>query len=123
MRAPWGWTMKVLALAGLALLAWAMISTLAEAHEAPSGWRYDASCCSNQDCAEIPSHAVQERPDGYHVTLEAHEHFMVRAGTVFRETRAYGHGRLRDSPDGRFHACINNYTQKLICLYVPPRSF
>lgn len=114
---------KIIAAAGLAILALAALATCAEAHEAPSGWRYDAICCSNRDCAEIPDHAVQERPDGYHVTLRPEEHFMVRAGTVFRETRAYSHGRLRDSPDGRFHACINSYTQKLICLYVPPRAF
>ena len=65
--------MKALALAGLALLAWAFLATWSEAHDAPTGWRYDASCCSNRDCAEIPSHAVQERPDGYHVTLQPEE--------------------------------------------------
>ena len=85
--------------------------TPARAHDAPLGWRYPWSCCSNQDCRQVPQDWVREAPDGYHV-----------AG----ETIPYGDKRLKDSPDGEVHWCAHQAgidAGRTICLFVPPRGF
>jgi hypothetical protein len=58
-----------LSIAGLlfliGLLAW---PRSADAHDAPSGWKYPWACCSNIDCQQIskPGDAgVKETSDGY----------------------------------------------------------
>jgi hypothetical protein len=84
----------------------------ARPHEAPSGWSYPASCCSNRDCAEVPPTAIKEGQGG--VTI-------LSTG----ETLAYGDTRLKDSPDGAVHVCRppNSPKARTICLFLPPKGF
>lgn len=103
---------------GLALLAtafvwWAILTWRLEAHEAPAGWAYPLSCCSNFDCRRVANGAVSERPEGY-----------VIPGTG--EIVGYQDKRIRQSPDGEFHWCAHQSgidAGRTICLFVPPRSF
>lgn len=84
------------------------------AHDAPTGWSYDVSCCSNKDCRH-DDEAV--RP--------------VKTGWLVRQTGeviAWGDSRLRNSPDGRYHICMSaaDFTStdaRVLCLYVPPMGF
>jgi len=98
---------------GLVLLGTiSSIPLSAGAHDAPSGWSYDASCCSSIDCREIPSQTLMESPAGYLITIS-------------HETVPYGDKRIRDSPDGLVHWCTVNGSNdgRTICLYVPPRGY
>lgn len=97
----------------LAFLVVIMFAAFSRAHEAPTGWSYSLLCCSNKDCHEVEQGGVKEGPEGY--TLAA-------TGEVV----AYGDKRLKDSPDGLFHACQQGGdfdNGRIICLYVPPRGF
>lgn len=82
------------------------------AHEAPSGWQYDTSCCAGIDCRQIPTKSVEERSDGYFITIG-------------HEIVPYGDKRIRNSPDGFVHWCTVNGRDdgRTICLYVPPHSY
>lgn len=86
-------------------------ASLALAHDAPSGWSYDAACCFDRDCRPISSSAVKEGPDGYLITID-------------NETVPYTDTRIKDSPDGLFHWCTVDGRDdgRTICLYVPPRG-
>lgn len=85
---------------------------LAQAHDAPSGWSYPYSCCSDQDCRPVPEAAVRETVDGY---------VIVASGEVI----PYADKRVRHSPDGEFHWCsvAGSVNGRTLCLFVPPRSF
>ncbi|WP_438749726.1 hypothetical protein [Pararhizobium sp. O133] len=89
-----------------------LIPHTAAAHDAPSGWRYDASCCSGIDCRQISSASLKERPDGYFITIG-------------NEVVPYNDRRIHDSPDGYVHWCTigGRDNGRTICLYVPPRGF
>jgi len=85
--------------------------TVAAAHDAPSGWIYPVSCCSDYDCREVADANILERPEGY----------VIKATG---ETLAMTDYRVRPSPDGRYHWCSvkgrpDGWT---ICLFVPPRA-
>lgn len=86
-------------------------ASLAAAHDAPSGWSYDAACCFNHDCRQISSSAVREGPNGYVITID-------------NETVPYSDRRIKDSPDGLYHWCTvdGRDNGRTICLYVPPRG-
>lgn len=115
------------ALGGIGLfLAVAMFLTTvaADAHDAPAGWPYSASCCSNQDCAQIADVTVTVTAEGYEVALAPGDHPMVVAPRVY--LIPFGDKRIRDSGDHHYHACIGvtapqfKYEQqRLICLYRP----
>ena len=97
--------------AGLA--AWLFsLAYSAFAHDAPSGWSYPYSCCTNHDCRAVPQSAIAERPEGYVI------------GTT-GEVVPYQDTRVRASPDGDFHWCsvAGKDNTRTICLFVPPRSF
>ncbi len=102
-----------LALLALALLAF---TVPAFAHS----W-YDPSCCSTQDCAPIPAHAVTKGPDGWHVRIEQGEHPLV----MFPIEEVVPFDEALPSQDGDFHACVRAAVQpgstdsRIICLYVP----
>jgi hypothetical protein len=108
-----------------AALVWMMLATRAEAHDAlptaqaPLGWTYPLSCCSNYDCRQVTGTGgpaggeVREGPDGY-----------VIAGTG--EVVPYRDKRVRRSPDGEFHWCAHQAgadAGRTICLFVPDRGF
>ncbi len=96
----------------LALAALLATGRLAPAHDAPTGWSYPFSCCSNFDCREVDPQSIAERPEGY---------VIGSTGEVIR----YGDVRLKDSPDGAFHWCsvAGAPDSRTICLFVPPRGF
>jgi hypothetical protein len=84
----------------------------AGAHEAPMGWTYPLSCCSNYDCKQVSNGSVSERPEGY----------VIETGEVV----AYSDKRIRNSPDGDFHWCAHQAgvdAGRTICLFVPSRGF
>lgn len=64
---------------------------------------YPPECCSDRDCAPYPRVLVKESPEGY--TLATGE-FIERK-------------RARFSPDGDFHLCRLEVTQKILCFFVP----
>lgn len=97
-----------------ALLA---LATPALAHEAPTGWTYPSNCCSGTDCDRIPSRTVKTLQDGYHVSLKMGDHHFATRPLQF--TVPYGDRRLRNSPDGDYHLCMNS-AFTILCFYVPP---
>lgn len=97
----------------IAILTVLIVMDAAKAHQAPLGWQYPLSCCSNQDCREANSGEVRETPEGYQ---------LITTG----ETVPYGNKRIKDSPDGRFHVCQQGGdfdTGRILCIFVPPRGF
>lgn len=67
----------------------AMTASGAVAHDAPSGWSYDRSCCSQIDCREVPASYLRETSAGYVLTKTD-------------ETLPYGDSRVKDKI-GRAH--------------------
>ena len=96
---------------GLVLLAMPVA-----AHQAPTGWEYDAECCDMQDCARVPDGTVREVAGGYEVRLSPGQHPLVRSPiTVF-----VPHGpKVRVSGDEHRHACVSR-SGYVFCVYVPP---
>lgn len=96
----------------IALMLGMAFSIKARAHEAPTGWKYPWSCCSNLDCKEVSKNEIGERPEGY---------IIESTGEVV----AYGDKRLKDSPDGAYHWCAHQAgidAGHTICLFVPPKG-
>lgn len=85
-----------------------LVSTGAQAHQAPTGWSYDAGCCSNKDCREIADSDIEETPQGYLVKF-------------IDELILYTDVRIHQSKDEHFHWCENS-SKKTRCLYVPNRG-
>jgi hypothetical protein len=97
----------------VAALSVPVLAFPAAAHQAPKGWNYPWACCANQDCQEVQSSAISERPNGY---------VVARTGEVI----SYGDKRIKDSPDGEYHWCAHQAgldAGHTICLFVPPKSF
>ncbi len=82
-----------------------LTASTAQAHDAPSGWAYEAACCSNMDCGPVPSEQVQDLGGG-----------RYRYGGLTFEGSA-----IRPSRDSKFHACIQvvpGMPRRPLCLYV-----
>lgn len=94
------------------LIAASLWPAVGKAHDAPSGWSYPFSCCSNQDCRPVATKAVSEKPQGYVINVTG-------------EVVPYKDTRVRTSPDGEFHWCsvAGEEKSRTLCLFVPPRSF
>lgn len=114
---------------------WALMA-MALAHDAeptaaqPQGWSYATSCCSSYDCQHIVTEAVRITPNGYVLSLGPKTHHMLVKDEQW--TVDYGSPKIKESPDGRYHACVTRQTifeggnqsgGNLICLYVPPMSY
>lgn len=107
------------AIAGSAMLAAALFGVGdAQAHKAPSGWKYPAACCSNRDCGEIPATAVKEGPHGFEVTILPGQHDMVKEKPV-RFLIPYG--KEKPSPDGLNHICLSP-ALKMLCFFTGSRG-
>lgn len=116
-------------LALMVFVAWEMALRPAHAHEAPSGWSYDAACCSGHDCAMVRPSAIHEGPNGITITLKAGEHpMLIGPFTAFvgNDSR-----KLKESPDGEWHVCMGrqwrmrdgNFSDGAIyCVYRPIRG-
>jgi hypothetical protein len=100
---PLGWCIIVM----LALVGVVALTRTARSHS----W-YDADCCSDRDCEPVSA-----------VTFVASDTTSVPIMVV---TTSFGtkpvtpQTKIRESKDGRMHACI--YHDKLICLYLPPSN-
>lgn len=94
------------------LIAASLWPAAGKAHDAPSGWSYPFSCCSNQDCRPVATKAISEKPQGYVINVTG-------------EVVPYADARIRSSPDGEFHWCsvAGEAKSRTLCLFVPPRSF
>lgn len=110
---PW----IVAAASGATVLA--LTSGIVSAHDAPSGWAYHVECCSGFDCREVGDAYT---PDAAIRVFETDEGFVISSTG---EVIPYGHRKVRNSPDGRFHWCsvAGKPDGKTICLYAPPRGF
>jgi hypothetical protein len=82
------------------------------AHDAPTGWSYPFSCCSNFDCRQVSAKTISERPEGYVITNTG-------------EVVSYADARIKDSPDGEYHWCsvAGEKSSRTICLFVPPKGY
>lgn len=97
----------------------------ARAHE----W-YDPECCSDKDCAPLESKHVKITDSGYVVTVGPGEHPMIKHAPV---SFVVPYHTARESPDGRYHACITEqhispdgtaqFGASLLCFYRPPMSY
>jgi hypothetical protein len=97
----------------VAALSVPVLAFSARAHEAPKGWDYPWACCSSQDCKEVESRAISEKPEGYVINSTG-------------EIVAYADKRVKDSPDGEYHWCAHQAgldAGHTICLFVPPKGF
>ncbi|OBZ92547.1 hypothetical protein ADU59_26245 [Pararhizobium polonicum] len=85
---------------------------MVRAHDAPSGWSYPFSCCSNLDCRPVATKAISEKPQGYVINITG-------------EVVPYADKRIRVSPDGEFHWCsvAGKDSSRTLCLFVPPHSY
>ena len=100
-----------------ALALAAAAASTSSAHEAPSGWEYDAACCSDRDCGVMPFNRVTPGPDGWRVRVEPGEHHYYPG--ALDVVVPYDSRQIRHSQDTEFHLCLTS-TGHLLCLYVPP---
>lgn len=70
---------------------------------------YDAACCSNNDCEQLPDDAVTEEEGGYRVRYHAKMGLDVDVLVPF--------GGVKPSRDGHYHGCATS--AHFLCLYVP----
>lgn len=93
-------------------------ATQALAHQAPSRWDYPFTCCSDADCAQIEAEAVRERPAGFIVTIAPGKHPMWAPERRAPLVLEIPHDKARQSPDGRWHLCVND-AGELLCFFAP----
>jgi hypothetical protein len=90
-----------------------LVTTLVSMLNAPTAqghsW-YDPDCCSGQDC-DVVTDISFVTPDPKSVPI------MVVANR-FGKQPVTSKTKIRESKDGRMHACI--YEGELLCLYLPP---
>jgi hypothetical protein len=95
-------------------VATVLLAGRAGAHEAPTGWKYPASCCSNKDCRQ-DDNAVRVVNGGWEVTQTG-------------EFIAHNDSRRKDSPDGLYHICMSaadfqSTNAHTLCVFTPPMGF
>lgn len=80
----------------------------ARGHEAPSGWAYDAACCSGQDCRPAAPGEVTSGPGGFRIGPTG-------------ELIPFASSKVRPSGDGALHRCSvgGEAAGATLCLYVP----
>ncbi len=100
------------ALAALTLALGVTSAATAQAHDAPSGWKYPWSCCSGHDCRPVTAKTISEIPNGYVIATTG-------------EIVPFSDSRVQSSPDGEYHWCsvAGADDGKTICLFVPQRMF
>jgi len=81
---------------------------------------YSAYCCRGEvDCEPIPETAVKITSRGYQVTLRPQDHRMLVTEPAPR-SYLIPFSEAKQSPDGRYHACIYPSPDTLRCFYAPP---
>lgn len=105
------WWPKWLGGAAAVLVASLLIGApdVGRAHEAPSGFRYLSSCCSDQDCRPADPGEIVPVSGGWHVV----------PSNIYVVSNDH---RIHESPDGRFHICnveAGNRKSAFWCIYIP----
>jgi len=99
-------------------LGWCIIALLAPTivvaftRTARSHSWYDADCCSDRDCEPVSAVSF--------VASDSASVPIMVVTTSFGTKPVTPQTKIRESKDGRMHACI--YQDKLICLYLPPSN-
>jgi hypothetical protein len=102
-KVPLGWRISL----ALALLIVVALSRPVGSHS----W-YDADCCSDRDCEPVSAVSF--------VASDPKSAPVMVVTTSFGTKPVTPETKIRESKDGRMHACI--YQGKLICLYLPPSN-
>ncbi|MGF0538845.1 hypothetical protein ACQQ2Q_12680 [Agrobacterium sp. ES01] len=93
------------------------------AHDAASGWRYEAYCCNGNnhtgDCQMIPSSSVKIIGGGYRVQIEAGEHRLVTREHIYQ----FPQTTARRSQDSEYHLCLYPDENTPRCFYAPDMAF
>ncbi len=101
----------------------AMYAPLVKAHEAPTGWKYEAYCCNgnehNGDCQKIPAARVRVTSVGYLVEIRPGDHRLATVHHLFTIPFA----EVRTSQDENYHLCLYPNENTPRCFYAPPQSF
>ncbi|WP_165218266.1 hypothetical protein [Affinirhizobium pseudoryzae] len=108
----------------LVMIAYASASPSSlSAHEAHSGWKYEAYCCNGNehtgDCQMISTKNVRITPNGYEISLRAGEHRLVTKSHAFRVPQS----EARRSQDEEYHLCLYPNEDTLRCFYAPDMSY
>jgi hypothetical protein len=82
----------------------------ARAHEAPSGWHYPSSCCSEGDCHPVSCGAIKE----------------IEGGVEFLGLK-FVNDQIKKSEDGFCHVCVGVYGPEMgqrtpHCVFMTPRT-
>lgn len=107
------------------LPAWLMmiLALPAYAHDAATGWSYDAFCCNGDhasgDCQTIPSKSVRVTPNGYEITVGPGDHRLVTRRHDFKLPQS----DARRSQDEEYHLCLFPDEDTLRCFYAPDMGF
>jgi hypothetical protein len=91
----------------------ALLPSIALGHDAPMGWSYPLSCCSNRDCKPLAAGEIRETPMGYEITSTG-------------EIVGYADRRVKPSPDGSYHVCQQGGDfdkGRALCVFAPPMGF
>lgn len=107
----------------LIMIAWALLFLyvdITEAHDAPSGWTYDTSCCNTMDCR--PADGPYDEKRHHPVKIEE-----VTGGyriSTTGEVVPWNDRRVRESKDNEYHVCTTAGmdTTRALCIYVPLRG-
>lgn len=93
------------------------------AHDAASGWQYEAFCCNgnshNGDCQMIPATSVRIVTGGYRVTLAPGDHRLATRSHIFLMPQ----DMTRRSQDGEYHLCLYPTEDTPRCFYAPDMGF
>lgn len=100
---------RIMLIGSVVAMALGALLHAATAHEAPSGFRYLSSCCSDQDCRPADPGEIVPVSGGWHVV----------PSNLYVVSNDH---RIHESPDGRFHICnirAGDRTSGFWCLYIP----
>jgi len=88
------------------------------------------TCCGNQDCAPLPSHAMHVTPDGLRVVLTLVEAQAINPARSEPFNALIPFDRIQVSEDGRPHICLmttdraayGDKRQGFFCIFLPPNG-
>ena len=93
------------------LAACVLITALSFIDPADAHSWYDADCCGDTDCHQVPCDEISEEPDGFH----------WQYGPRRVDELVFARSKLRPSRDGYCHVCHQNLRDKPsipICIYL-----
>jgi hypothetical protein len=95
----------------------------AQAHDAQSGFHYEAFCCNGDnhtgDCQMIPAKNVKITTGGYDVSLAPGDHRLVTRLHLYHLPQR----DARRSQDGAYHLCLYPDENTPRCFYAPDLGF